>query len=52
MTATIGVRPAGMTDPLHWAATDPDVLWATGNVSEAIPGVSSALNWSFIDDAI
>lgn len=52
MTATIGICPTGMTDPLHWAATDPDVLWATGNVSEAIPGVSSALNWSFIDDAI
>jgi len=51
MTATI-VHSAGMADPLHWTATDPAVLWATGNVSEAIPGVSSALNWSFIDDAI
>jgi pyruvate,water dikinase len=42
----------GMLNPLHWEATDPDVLWSPGNVSEAIPGVSSALNWSFIDDAI
>jgi len=42
----------GMTNPLHWEATDPDVLWSPGNVSEAIPGVSSALNWSFVDDAI
>jgi phosphohistidine swiveling domain-containing protein len=42
----------GMANPLHWVATDPDVLWSPGNVSEAIPGVSTALNWSFIDDAI
>jgi pyruvate,water dikinase len=41
-----------MANPLHWEATDPDVLWSPGNVSEAIPGVSSALNWSFIDDAV
>ena len=44
-------RP-GMANPLHWEATDPDVLWSPGNVSEAIPGVSTALNWSFIDDTI
>jgi phosphohistidine swiveling domain-containing protein len=43
---------AGMDNPLHWRATDADVLWSPGNVSEAIPGVSTALNWSFIDDAI
>jgi pyruvate,water dikinase len=42
----------GMANPLHWEATEPDVLWSPGNVSEAIPGVSTALNWSFIDDAI
>jgi hypothetical protein len=42
----------GMANPLHWDATDPGVLWSPGNVSEAIPGVSTALNWSFIDDAI
>jgi len=42
----------GMLNPLHWEASDPDVLWSPGNVSEAIPGVSTALNWSFIDDAI
>ncbi len=47
----IGTRP-GMANPLHWDATDPEVLWSPGNVSEAIPGVSTALNWSFIDDAI
>ena len=41
-----------MDNALHWRATDPDVLWSPGNVSEAIPGVSTALNWSFIDDAI
>jgi phosphohistidine swiveling domain-containing protein len=41
-----------MANPLHWEAQDPDVLWSPGNVSEAIPGVSTALNWSFIDDAI
>ncbi|HEV3056571.1 MAG TPA: PEP-utilizing enzyme [Solirubrobacteraceae bacterium] len=39
-------------NPLHYEATDPDVLWSPGNVSEAIPGVSTALNWTFIDDAI
>ncbi|HEX6388005.1 MAG TPA: PEP-utilizing enzyme [Solirubrobacteraceae bacterium] len=39
-------------NPLHWEATDPDVLWSAGNVSEAIPGVSTALNWSFVDDAV
>jgi pyruvate,water dikinase len=41
-----------MANPLHWEATEPGVLWSPGNVSEAIPGVSTALNWSFIDDAI
>lgn len=40
-----------MLNPLHWEATDPSVLWSPGNVSEAIPGVSTALNWSFIGDA-
>jgi len=43
---------AAMANPLHYEATDPAVLWSPGNVSEAIPGVSTALNWSFIDDAI
>ncbi|MCW3014233.1 MAG: PEP-utilizing protein mobile region, partial [Solirubrobacterales bacterium] len=43
---------SGMANPLHWTATDPDVLWSAGNVSEAIPGVSTALNWSFVDDAV
>jgi len=42
----------GMVNPLHYEATDPDVLWSPGNVAEAIPGVSSALNWSFVGDAI
>jgi phosphohistidine swiveling domain-containing protein len=42
----------GMANPMHWVATDPDVLWSPGNVSEAIPGVSTALNWSFVDDAV
>ncbi|MBA3742923.1 PEP-utilizing enzyme [Sporichthya sp.] len=46
------VNRPGMANPLHWVATDPGVLWSPGNVSEAIPGVSTALNWSFIDDAI
>lgn len=41
-----------MANPLHWEATDPDVLWSPGNVSEAIPGVSTPLNWSFVGDAI
>jgi pyruvate,water dikinase len=41
-----------IANPLHWEATKPGVLWSPGNVSEAIPGVSTALNWSFIDDAI
>lgn len=43
---------AAMANPLHWTATDPAVLWSCGNVSEAIPGVSTALNWSFVDDAV
>jgi phosphohistidine swiveling domain-containing protein len=48
------VLPPGqmMLNPLHYVASDPDVLWSPGNVSEAIPGVSTALNWSFIDDSI
>src|SRR5258708_6319965 len=41
-----------MANPLHWEATDPGVLWSPGNVSEAIPGVSAALNWSCVGDAI
>jgi pyruvate,water dikinase len=41
-----------MANPIHWEATDPDVLWSPGNVSEAIPGVSTPLNWSFVGDAI
>jgi phosphohistidine swiveling domain-containing protein len=41
-----------MANPIHWEATDPGVLWSPGNVSEAIPGVSTALNWSFVGDAI
>src|SRR2546423_13330936 len=42
----------GMANPIHWEATDPDVLWSPGNVSEAIPGVSTPLNWSFVGDSI
>jgi len=41
-----------MSNPLHWDCTDPAVLWSPGNVSEAIPGVSTTLNWSFVGDAI
>src|SRR5207248_4238703 len=41
-----------MSDPLHWESTDPRVLWSPGNVSEAIPGVSTTPNWSFVGDAI
>ena len=41
-----------MANPIHWEATDPGVLWSPGNVSEAIPGVSTPLNWSFVGDAI
>ncbi|HYT39643.1 MAG TPA: hypothetical protein VEN99_09045, partial [Acidimicrobiia bacterium] len=41
-----------MANPIHWEATDPDVLWSPGNVSEAIPGVSTPLNWSFVGDSI
>src|SRR3954447_24669945 len=44
--------PVTLINPLHWQATDPDVLWSGGNVSEAIPGVSTALNWSFVGDAL
>lgn len=51
MSHTVTTR-AGMANPTHWVATDPDVLWSPGNVSEAIPGVSTALNWSFVDDAV
>src|SRR5437868_13140221 len=51
-TTDSGSAKPGMATPLHWNATAPDVLWSPGNVSEAIPGVSTALNWSFIDDAI
>lgn len=49
---TVTSARTGMANPLHWVASDPEVLWSPGNVSEAIPGVSTALNWSFIDDPI
>jgi phosphohistidine swiveling domain-containing protein len=42
----------GMENPLHWRATDAGTMWSGGNVAEAIPGVSTALNWSFIGDPI
>ncbi len=41
----------GLTDPTH-QENSPPVLWTTVNTAEAIPGVSTPLNWSFYRDAI
>jgi len=40
-----------LTDPTHQATSAP-VLWTTVNTTEAIPGVSTPLNWSFYREAI
>jgi pyruvate,water dikinase len=42
----------GMVDPMHWGGEDPSVMWAATNVAEAIPGVSTPLNWSFLGDPL
>jgi phosphohistidine swiveling domain-containing protein len=42
---------APLTDPTHMDQS-PGVLWTTINTAEAIPGVSTPLNWSFYRDAI
>lgn len=40
-----------LTDPTHQSTSAP-VLWTTVNTTEAIPGVSTPLNWSFYREAI
>lgn len=39
-----------MENPVHWRASDPDVMWASTNVAEAIAGVSTPLNWSLLGE--
>lgn len=36
----------GIADPLH-DETEADILWSRVNLSEAVPGVPTPLNWSF-----
>ena len=38
------------SDPLHMASR-PDTPWTTANVGEAMPGVQTALGWTFWRDA-
>lgn len=45
MAATPVSRPAHLQDPLH-TYTASSAFWTTVNVSEAIPGVPTAMNWS------
>ena len=40
-----------MTDPLH-DRSGPDTFWTTVNAAEALPGVSTPLNWSVFGDAV
>jgi pyruvate,water dikinase len=38
-------------DPLH-DRSGPDTFWTTVNAAEALPGVSTPLNWSWFGDAV
>ncbi|HEV7533986.1 MAG TPA: PEP-utilizing protein mobile subunit, partial [Acidimicrobiia bacterium] len=40
-----------MTDPLH-DRSGPDTFWTTVNAAEALPGVSTPLNWSWFGAAV
>jgi pyruvate,water dikinase len=40
-----------VTDPLH-DRSGPDTFWTTVNAAEALPGVSTPLNWSIFGDAV
>ncbi|HEV7863143.1 MAG TPA: PEP-utilizing enzyme [Acidimicrobiia bacterium] len=40
-----------MFDPLH-DRSGPDTFWTTVNAAEALPGVSTPLNWSWFGDAV
>jgi len=40
-----------VTDPLH-DRSGPDTFWTTVNAAEALPGVSTPLNWSWFGDAV
>lgn len=40
-----------VTDPLH-DRSGPDTFWTTVNAAEALPGVSTPLNWSVFGDAV
>ena len=40
-----------LTDPLH-DRSGPDTFWTTVNAAEALPGVSTPLNWSWFGDAV
>jgi pyruvate,water dikinase len=36
-----------VSNPVHTAECDPRIAWTTGNMAEAMPGVSTPLNWAF-----
>jgi len=40
-----------VTDPLH-DRSGPDTFWTTVNAAEALPGVSTPLNWTWFGDAV
>jgi pyruvate,water dikinase len=40
-----------LTDPLH-ERSGPGTFWTTVNAAEALPGVSTPLNWSIFGDAV
>ena len=40
-----------VTDPLH-DRSGPDTFWSTVNAAEALPGVSTPLNWTWFGDAV
>lgn len=44
------MQPFTAVDPLHMA-TGPDTPWTMTNVAEAMPGVQTALGWTFWRDA-
>jgi phosphohistidine swiveling domain-containing protein len=53
MTGTHGVahnRCPHMSDPLHQPG-GPDTAWTRGNLGEALPGVCTALGWTFFGPA-
>jgi phosphohistidine swiveling domain-containing protein len=47
----VAVSRYPLTDPLH-DRSGPDTFWTTVNAAEALPGVSTPLNWSWFGDRV